>query len=51
MKYLIIGVIAYFILKRVLNIGSAVNKDSQQSAPPVDKDKHGGEYVDYEELD
>lgn len=55
-KYIILGVLAYWILKRVFRISAAVKQDV---APPVTpppnkhtpKDNHGGEYVDYEEIE
>lgn len=55
-KYIILGVLAYWILKRVFRISAAVKQDG---VPPVTpppnrkppKDDHGGEYVDYEEIE
>lgn len=49
MKYLLIGLIGYFILKRIMNIKTAVSNDRPAQKGP--SDKHGGEYVDYEEID
>jgi hypothetical protein len=48
MKYILVGIIVYFIIKRVFNIKTAVSNDVETKQPT---DKHGGQYVDYEEVD
>ena len=48
MKYLLVIVLIYFIASRVFKISNSVKKDKRSKKP---KDKHGGEYVDYEEID
>ena len=51
-KYIIIGILGYWIVKRVFKISSAVNQDRQAHAPKEEnQDKHGGDYVDFEEVD
>lgn len=61
-KYLLIGLVAYWVFKRVFKVADAVKRDGQQSqdhkANPsnpsnksnIDHSK-GGEYVDYEEVE
>lgn len=57
MKFILLAIIGYFILKRVFKVSEAVRNDGkapskQNTSPkPSNKDKHGGEYVDYEEID
>ena len=61
-KYIIIGILAYWISKRVFRVSRAVKNDGNPQTPPnanhrttVTKEtkahNHGGEYVDYEEID
>ncbi|MFT5952092.1 MAG: hypothetical protein ACI9AU_000808 [Bacteroidia bacterium] len=61
-KYLLIGLIAYWVFKRVFKVADAVKQDrnppqSDRPSPPqpnkkpnIDHSK-GGEYVDYEEVE
>ena len=57
MKYLLVGIVIYFLVSRILRIGAAVKQDSaKNNAKPntkrdQPKDNHGGEYVDYEEIE
>jgi len=48
MKYLLIGVLIYFLATRFLKIGSVLKNESKNDPK---KDKHGGDYVDYEEIE
>jgi hypothetical protein len=52
-KYLLIGIIAYWIMKRVFRINNAVrnNEPQKPNQTPKQEDKHGGDYVDYEEVE
>ena len=51
-KYIIIGILGYWIVKRVFRISVAVNQDKETHATKESsEDKHGGDYVDFEELD
>lgn len=55
-KYIILGVLAYWILKRVFRISAIVKQDGHPSPPPPNspskKDNNiEGEYVDYEEIE
>ena len=55
-RYILLGLVAYWLFKRVFKIRDAVRTDrhpSQPQAPKKEpkKDKHGGEYVDYEEVE
>lgn len=57
MRYLLLGILIYFLVSRILKIGAAVKQDSAKDpSRPKDnkknpKDNHGGEYVDYEEIE
>ncbi|MEY2923917.1 MAG: hypothetical protein RLZZ337_457 [Bacteroidota bacterium] len=55
-KYIILGLLGYWILKRVFKISQVVQQDgkdpidqNRKNNPP--QDNHGGEYVDYEEVE
>ncbi len=61
-KYLLIGLVAYWVFKRIFKVADAVKRDRKppqdDSATPKPPDKKpnidhskGGEYVDYEEVD
>ena len=51
-KYIIIGILGYWIIKRVFKITAAVSQDKQTHVPKDEKqDKHGGDYVDFEEIE
>ena len=56
-KYIILGVLAYWILKRVFKISAIVKQDGSIPTsppppnPPSKKDNIEGEYVDYEEIE
>ncbi|MBT8327162.1 MAG: hypothetical protein KJP21_05530 [Bacteroidia bacterium] len=51
-KYIIIGILGYWIIKRVFRISAAVNQEKQTQSPKETKeDRHGGDYVDFEEID
>ncbi len=57
-KYIILGVLAYWILKRVFRISAIVKQDGNiptsppPPTPPSKKDNNiEGEYVDYEEIE
>jgi hypothetical protein len=61
-KYLLIGLIAYWVFRRVFKVADAVKQDGKPTQsdrpkqqppnkkPNIDHSK-GGEYVDYEEVD
>ena len=63
MKYLIIGLLIYWIAQRVMRISYAAKhngkpplpknpqKPQQTKVSPPKKDNHGGDYVDFEEVD
>ncbi len=52
-KYLAIGILLFWIYKRVFRIKEAVKEDSSNNnnQPNSKKDNHGGDYVDYEEIE
>ncbi len=61
-KYLLIGLVAYWVFKRIFKVADAVKRDrkppqddSATPTPPNKKPKidhsKGGEYVDYEEVE
>ncbi|MDB4106987.1 hypothetical protein OAD66_02850 [Bacteroidia bacterium] len=56
-RYIIVGLIIYWIGKRVFRISSLVKNNGESpdksSAKHSTKkvDKHGGDYVDYEEVE
>jgi hypothetical protein len=61
-KYLLIGLVAYWVFKRIFKVAEAVKKDGNppqsggptqqppKKKPNIDHSK-GGEYVDYEEVE
>ena len=61
-KYLLIGLVAYWVFKRIFKVADAVKRDGKppqddsDTPPPPNKKPNidhskGGEYVDYEEVD
>lgn len=61
-KYLLIGLVAYWVFKRIFKVADAVKRDGKPpqgdsaTPPPPNKKPNidhskGGEYVDYEEVD
>jgi hypothetical protein len=59
-KYLFLGLLIYWIVKRIFRIKDVVQQKGPQPNNTTIKnpkksikqdDKHGGEYVDYEEVD
>jgi len=59
-KYLFLGLIIYWVVKRISRISHVVRQnDSQKQQTTVNNsqkttkknNKHGGEYVDYEEVE
>ncbi|MGB0851302.1 MAG: hypothetical protein ACPGTP_08635 [Bacteroidia bacterium] len=58
-RYLLVGLIIYWIGKRVFKLSDAVKNDGKpknENPPSGNKtrstsDKHGGDYVDFEEVD
>jgi hypothetical protein len=60
-KYLLIGLVAYWVFKRIFKVADAVKRDGKPpqddtATPPPNKKPNidhskGGEYVDYEEVD
>jgi hypothetical protein len=59
-KYLFLGLIIYWVVKRISRISYVVRQNDSQkqettvnnSQKPTKKnDKHGGQYVDYEEVE
>jgi len=59
-KYLFLGLIIYWVVKRISRISNAVRQNNSQKQQTTvnnsqkttkKNDKHGGEYVDYEEVD
>lgn len=56
MKYLLLGVLIYFLVSRIFRIGAVLKQDDSNKAKSnvkknKPKDNHGGEYVDYEEIE
>lgn len=60
MRFLVIGILVYWIFKRIFKVADAVKRDGQpiSNKPPVKpKSKsnidhsNGGEYVDFEEIE
>jgi hypothetical protein len=58
-RYIILGILIYWIVKRVFRVTEAVKQDKVNAEqgtevkgkPKPRKDNHGGEYVDYKEVD
>ena len=56
-RYLLIGLIIYWIVKRVFRVSEVVKNDTKdkdtnvKGNTPNKKDNHGGEYIDYKEVE
>ncbi len=48
MKYILVGIIVYFILKRVLNIKTAISNDVPRSNSTYNDEE---QFTDYEEVE
>ena len=60
MKYLFLGLIIYWVVKRISRISNVVRQNEPKKQDTTvnnsqkttkKNDKHGGEYVDYEEVE
>lgn len=51
LRYLFLGIVLYWIIQRIFKLTKAVNSDPRYQKPKKKDDKHGGDYVDYEEIE
>lgn len=51
LRYIFLLIILYWIIKRITKLTRIVNSDPRYQKPKKEKDKHGGDYIDYEEIE
>lgn len=56
-RYLLLGLLIYWIVKRIFRVSEVVKNDTNNRDTKVKgntqkkKDNHGGEYIDYREVE